>query len=70
MSKFVPFLIGLIVFFNTSWSSRLVLAECENYWLEQYVDVLPTINNRPEFPDALTDGFQVKLIYFSQVVDQ
>ena len=70
MSNVVLFLIGLIVFLDTSGSSYQVLAECENYWLEQYEDVLPTINNRPDFPDSLTDGFQVKLIYFTQITDQ
>ena len=70
MSNFVPFLLGLMVFFGTSRSGDQVLADCENFWLNQYLDVLPTINNRPEFPDALTDGFQVKLFYSTQVRDQ
>ena len=36
-----------------------VSTECNNYWLDQYEDVLPTINNRPEFPDSITDAFEV-----------
>ena len=32
---------------------------CENYWLDQYQDVLPSINDRPDFPAQLTDAFQV-----------
>ena len=38
-----------------------VSADCENYWLDQYEDVLPTINNRPEFPDSITDAFEVNM---------
>ena len=34
-------------------------AKCDHFWLDRYEDVLPTINNRPEFPDPLTREFQV-----------
>ena len=70
MRNFIHFLIGLIVLFESSRSSDQVLAECENFWLNQYLDVLPTINNRPEFPDALTNAFQVKHVWSSHVMDQ
>lgn len=36
------------------------LGECDNWWLEdQYGDIVSTINNRPNFPAALTEAFQV-----------
>ena len=39
-----------------------VLADCNNYWLDRYEDVLPSINNRPEFPESITDAFEVCMI--------
>ena len=36
------------------------LATCDSWWLEEhYGDILPTINNRPGFPAAVTESFQV-----------
>ena len=43
-----------------------VSADCDNYWLDQYEDVLPTINNRPEFPDSITDAFEVNIIWLGE----
>ena len=40
--------------------SSVFASSCENYWLDQYQDVLPSINDRPDFPAQLTDAFQVK----------
>ena len=40
--------------------SPVFASTCENYWLDQYQDVLPSINDRPDFPAQLTDAFQVK----------
>ena len=45
----------------TTLCSNLVDAKCDHFWLDRYEDVLPTINNRPEFPDPLTREFQVKI---------
>ena len=39
--------------------SPVFASTCENYWLDQYQDVLPSINDRPDFPAQLTDAFQV-----------
>ena len=54
-------LIGYYILICTILSSNLVDAKCDHFWLDRYEDVLPTINNRPEFPDPLTREFQVKL---------
>ena len=40
-------------------NSPVFASTCENYWLDQYQDVLPSINDRPDFPAQLTDAFQV-----------
>ena len=53
-------LIGYYILICTILSSNLVDAKCDHFWLDRYEDVLPTINNRPEFPDPLTREFQVK----------
>ena len=53
-------LIGCYILICTILSSNLVDAKCDHFWLDRYEDVLPTINNRPEFPDPLTREFQVK----------
>ena len=52
----LPFIIFIIVIMDRLTD---VSTECSNYWLDQYEDVLPTINNRPEFPDSITDAFEV-----------
>ena len=51
--------IGYYILICTILSSNLVDAKCDHFWLDRYEDVLPTINNRPEFPDPLTREFQV-----------
>ena len=48
-----------VIFVILEGITENVSAECNNYWLDQYEDVLPSINSRPEFPDSIVDAFQV-----------
>ena len=52
----IAFLIGGVLIFECCME---VLADCNNYWLDRYEDVLPSVNNRPEFPESITDAFEV-----------
>ena len=62
MNNFIKFLAYFIVLFHVSNPLNGVSADCENYWLSQYEDVLPSINSRPNFPVALERAFQVQIV--------
>ena len=58
------------VYFFVPGTDHQVTAKCYNYWLDQYEDILPTINNRPDFPSQLTDAFQVSSFSNLYVMEQ
>ena len=60
MSVYVKIFVHFFMSFLCSVQYHQVSAsKCENYWLDQYEDVLPSINDRPDFPAQLTEVFQV-----------
>ena len=54
------FIYFFVSFLCSGLHYQVSASTCENYWLDQYEDVLPSINDRPDFPAQLTDAFQVK----------
>ena len=53
------FFVFLVAYFYVAVFSKPALADCDHWWLDQYKDVLPSINNRPEFPVKLSNAFEV-----------